>query len=336
MRRATVSVPIPSRRLTLVAGQVITAIIGLALVIPSLPLNHHAPFGTRTVSPDPLSVEAKTALLRKLDAAADSLPATKMLATPDEWYAWTIEILPYMTYEGVIHGAARPPHDVAPFYFLNSRMFHLGGMAFCRDRDGKPALGPIGYNFRYINHVSPRYADERALSVLVHEIVHMQGGPFCTGPSESVEADTQIATVEVMAAMVNHGNRAVLRPLLLDLRSMVLASIQAEVSKDEYLALVAEIANDPFEVSRAEKSLRFWYGAPGGAEELAAILRRYNVTPVNALIEAAYDGTVERIQLPDIGGYECPPCGGVLHRPFIADDLLVFWAHLDEYVEAAR
>ena len=323
----------PQRRAMLF--QAIAGLVLVATILPSLPIHRHAPFGTWSNSPDPLSVASKVALVKRLDKAADKLPKQHMLDSQQSWFDWGLEILPYMTYEGVINGLARIPYDITPFYFPSSRMFHLSGQAYCADREDRPINGPISLNRRYMNPASPRYGDERALGVLVHEMVHMQGGPFCSGKSEDLEADTQIAAMEVMAAMVNHGNRAVLRPLLLDLRSMVLASLQAEMEPDDYMALVRELANDPYDVSRAEKSLRYWHGHKGGAEELAGILLRYNVTPVNVIIEAAYDGTVERIRLPDADSYECPPCGPVSYRDFKADDLYEFWRNLDEYVDAA-
>lgn len=329
-----------SKRVLRRVGRVLLALAAVAFTvnaaIGTLPIYEQKPFGTWTVSPDSLSTEAKINLARRLDSLADRLPKQPLMTSQDEWYQWALEILPYMSYEGVINGAARIPQDVTPFFVPTARIFHVAGFAVCRDADDKPATGPVSLNVRYLNQVSPRYGDEIALSVLVHELVHMQSGPFCSGLSEDLEANTQIAAMEVMAAMVNHGNRQVLRPLLLELRAMLLAALQYDLGQTAYLDFLRTLANDPFEVARAEKSLRFWNSQPGGAAELRGILLRYNVVPVNALIEAAQDGTVERIQLVDSANYLCPPCGAVSMRPFAADDLYSFWRHMDAFVAAAE
>ncbi|HUS17833.1 MAG TPA: hypothetical protein VM536_22790 [Chloroflexia bacterium] len=303
-------------------------------VIPGLPIHHHEPFDTWTVSPNTLSVESKKALAVRLDTLADKLLDVPVITSKAEMVAWAVEILPYMAYEGIRPSQAVVPADLILDFHLTTAAFHLGGQAACRDGEDRAIIGPVFINGRYTNPVSPRYGAESALSVLVHELIHMQGGPFCTGSSEYVEANTQIATMEVMAAMVNHGNTAVLRPLLLELRALTLASLQAALPRSEYVAFLATIA-DKWEMARAEKSYRFWASDEARLRELAGILDRYNTIPLDAIIEAAYDGTAERVMVEYVQTVVIGSSGLTITKkthPLPMDDLFYLWRHLDEYV----
>lgn len=324
-KTVTVSTPAVSTIARLVFACAVIALI--VSVAAKLPIYNQPQLGVLTTSPYADSTEAKEKWALRLDALADALPPEPMLETLQDMNEWAIEILPYMAYEGLTD-TANVPADIGLFFNMNSSAFHLAGQALCRTVDEGAVLGPIILNGRYVNPKSAWYGKEQSLGVLVHELVHMQGGPFCSGKSEDLEANTQIAAMEVMAAMVNHGNRAVLRPLLLTLRDMVLSALEYDLSPEDYIAFYRTVEPDPFQVAKAEKALRHWL--PDNAYELHDILWKYNVVPVNAIIEGLGDGTVERIGLLE---WDFENSKAVV-APLKVDDLQYLFGHVDEYVAA--
>lgn len=324
----TVTIPTPPKRHALRLTVLVCALALILVGISKAPINHIEPFDL-WVNGQWDSVATKMAVVRKFDAAADKLPDEDTITTKDDMVLWAIEALPYMVYEGIIvnrQGGAVIPESLELFWRMDSRAFHLGGSAACRDLADNPANHGIVLNGRYTNPVSPWFGKEVTLGVLVHELIHMQHGPFCSGLSEDLEPNTQIATMEVLAAMVNHGNRKALKPLLMEIRAIGLSALQYELPRDEFREFLGSIEDDPYELARQEKAWRFW----GDNPELTDILRKYNAVPFNALIAAAYTGTYDRIQVEQ--PYTC--CGPLAYGPLKADDWQWFVLHMDELVEA--
>lgn len=323
----SLTLSVPKRALRWLAGVACVAVLAAA-VLPHLAIYHQEPLGIWTTTFDATSVESREKWATRLDWLADQLPAKPMLTSIEEMNEWAIEILPYMAYEGIHEPEANIPYDLGLFFAMSASAFHLAGQAMCRTLDEGEVLGPIILNGRYINPVSTWYGRETSLAVLTHELVHMQGGTFCSGKSEDLEANTQIAAMEVMAAMVNHGNKAVLRPLLLELKDMVLASLQYDLDRAAYMSFRVTLDSDPFTIAAAEKSYRHWGTA---STELKDILYKYNVVPVNAIIEGLGDGTVERVQ--SVQWNLADDTVEVL--PLQVDDLQYLFAHVDDYVRSA-
>lgn len=256
-----------------------------------------------------LSIEETKALVRRLDALADSLPVSPGIKTREDLDLWADEIVPYMEYEHVSSPAVYPT-SLEWFLDANSRRaFHVLGTAGSL----LTGCGPIEINGRVANPVSSWYGREDVYITLIHELVHVQGGIFCTGPSEQVEADTQIATMEIGAAMVNHGNLVILRPWLVEMADMGLATLQFYLSADEYEAFRREINPGALHASQRAKSLRYWESNP---QALRDILYKYNVVPWGVLTDAALSGWMVRYP--------------TLTLP--ADDLSYLLAHAGELV----
>jgi len=188
----TVTVRVPTVRPRIILGLLIAAAL-VALIAPSLPIYYHAPLGVWS-SDRTAGAATKLAFAQRMDALADRLPEQELLRSRSEWINWAYEIIPYANYEGLVPGEAVVPYDLVAFWARTARNFHVAGQAACRDPEGQPIVGPVALNLRYINRVSPWYGSEHSLGVLVHELVHMQGGPFCSGASEDLEANTQIAS----------------------------------------------------------------------------------------------------------------------------------------------
>lgn len=282
--------------------------------------------GLVAIPPDP--VHSTMELVRRFDSLADQLPKEELLTSLGDMELWALEVLPYMEYEGLALQTVWPA-DLTLFYEDGSKAFHVAGRAACRDVTALFGRGPVWMNFRYTNPHATWYGAGTSLGTLVHELIHIQGGPFCTGESEDLESNTQIAMVEVLSAMVNHGNKPALRTLLLELRSIGLSALQYELSREEYVAFLDSISDDPFEMARADKSYRYWM-TQGGEQALREILFKYNLTPWNAIVEGAADGTVERVQLPTWG--RGPHSS---FAPMLADDMAYFFAHAEELVAQA-
>lgn len=271
-----------------------------------------------------ISLRETADFVRRMDGLYDQLaqePVT--IINDDELIAWALEILPYMAYEGVT-AAPVVPYGVSWFWAPNNRMFHVAGTASCG------AFGAPGafLNVRYANPVSAWYGDEN-LSTLVHELIHVQGGTFCSGSSADLEANTSIATVEVLAAMVNDGNALALPSLLDDLRGMGLSRLRFYLPTAEYAAFRAEIlGTDPFVVAQFEKRTRAWAANPAGLQD---VLWKYSVVPHDALLLGVTSECVcvERVKVQTVIA-PMPPV--YEDKPLVVDDLRYFLERAESFV----
>lgn len=256
---------------------------------------------------------------RRMDAALDRLPPMAGLVAQGDLVAYALEILPYFNYEGLVPQPVIPI-DLGWFWWPNNRMFHVAGVALCGNY-GPPQLA---LNLRFSNVASPWYGQEN-LSTLVHELVHVQGGTFCSGESADLEANTQIATIEVLAAMANDGNALALRSLLYDLRGMALGTLRYFLPEAEYEAFRWELlGNEGW--SRYEKQARAWARNPSALQD---VLNKYSVVPLNALWHGIEIGQVERVQV------RTQQDSILIDTPLRVDDLQWLLLNLDRMVGIA-
>jgi len=165
--------------------------------------------------------------------------------------------------------------------------------------------GFIVLNQRY---VTPSWADNDWLGVLVHELVHAQG--YFVGESSTLEAQTELVATEVLAAMANLDYPGARVALLDGLRRDALAmafyiaqfggapifSTYAPVGKPSpsdaaMLARVSEARASvftPTELARSERRIRWWMQAP---VEYFGVLSRYVVKVTTMQIDAACSGS---------------------------------------------
>lgn len=222
-----------------------------------------------TVAIGPSHTQTEKFALR-VDAALDSMEEPEFRAA-DLYPHWAYEIYPYFEYEGLTHTPDREP-PVLLWHTASEAVehIHLGGYTYCKDE--------VWVNIRAVKRVSVRYNDPSWLAVFVHEMVHTLGGGFCEGASADLESRTQLGTLEVLAAVANHGNKVALYALLDELRDIAMGSLWLEaINKgtiDQYRDFVNRVYDgEPLEISRWEKSYRFWKSDP---QTIREILYRYS------------------------------------------------------------
>ena len=269
------------------------------------------------------SVGEALAFARRLTPLINELPVGKGIQTQQDAYDWTLEMVPYLTYEGVSL-AGQLPADIKFFWTSGVRQLHVLGTAYC---DSNGPVENVYLNLGYANPASSLYGGEDSLWTLLHELIHMQGGTFCSGASEDLEANTQIATAEVAAAMVNRGNVALLRPLLDELRSMALEYVRAWVSEADYRVVRGEIlGTDPMVVARFEKSSRYWAADPAQLQDL---LVKYGAVPFESIWTGVQDGGYSRVSVPYLIWNETHYYQVVAYGPLPADDLTYLLTHAE-------
>lgn len=188
----------------------------------------------------------------RLDRIADSLEALPIERTSETLELLAQEIVQYYAYDGITDRCSLPPVDWRSYG---------GDMAFHVLGSYSWAFGPhININARYGNPWSPRwYARVDLLAVLVHELGHAQG---IAGADMWTEAATQIAMVEVLAAMVRDRNPYALVPLLRELQgfaeSYAMEIALREDRMEEYRAHVRRVANNAYEIASFERAMAHW------------------------------------------------------------------------------
>jgi hypothetical protein len=293
----------------IVAG-VVLALIGISLV---------------TLSSDPPNNTPAEKLALRVDAVLDSMEPPEF-ASEDIDPFWTYEIAPFFEYEGLLGPGDdlfdpslldyTPPEVVWDPQVDGVSHNHLLGYTYCENQ--------VFLNIRVINHVSAWYGWERnPIATLTHEMIHTLGGDFCAPfDSETAESTTQSATLEVLAALANQGNRAALYSLLLELKDaaedVVLAQALADDDLDGFREFRRQLDPSATEEARFEKSMRFW---SKDMDTLKGILDRYSVL----VFENVQAGQVV-MYLPD---------GNFKLDVLKLDDLGYVLAHMEELADDA-
>jgi hypothetical protein len=291
-----------------------------------------------------------------LDVLVDKFSAKERVMPVDqqEITAWSLEVLPYFAYERLVNYPVMPD-SIAFTPYLDGMMHnHILGRAQCTDLPGLDLPKTIEMNLRTANPRSAWYGkSDYFLPTLIHELIHIQG--VC-GDGELSETSTQVVTLEVLASLVNHGNRAVLYPLLLELRDMALAWMNYEAfqahddwikepaeSRDspdpieEYAEFRATIVDDAFGNSRWEKARRFWGQDASHQSHYRYILKAYNWGVFEKLLVGFKTGEAPELYVPDYtldrpGSYRVNT-NYPGHRDFPIDDLIYVLKHAAELVE---
>lgn len=214
---------------------------------------------------------------------------------PDNIYAYGIEsnmvwmadyirvIVPYMAYENATPNPIHP-WSAGMVPFAGETSFHVAGRMLPNDNT-------ILLNERYV--LDARWSDQRrALTTLVHELVHIQRGAYISGSSAELESATSIATVEVLAAMCNYGDELACASFWHDIESLSRASLIVQLDEYGLLPLYELYSNifwrDNAEVDAYAKAMRYWDTVPGG---LMTIRTKYQLVPWQFILEAVTKGT---------------------------------------------
>jgi hypothetical protein len=204
-------------------------------------------------------------------------------------------IVPFFSYEKATFKGVYP-EILGVIPFVDYENFHIAGRMI-------PTQGRIALlNERFF--FDPNWSDERrALEVLVHELVHVQGGNYIEGSSESLESKTSIVTIEVMAAMCNYGDPVACDAFYLEIHHLARTALHIRLAEKGYGHVYEWIANtlwrDEVEQAKYEKAMRFWSEDMDG---LMTIRKKYSLIPYEYMLEAIQDTD---IILLDTGHKNC-------------------------------
>jgi hypothetical protein len=273
----------------------------LAVVAGVLLLVIGASAAATTTADDPLA--AQEAFVLRLDRMADALPA--VLSPTDDLALQQLakEILPFTGYEHLTAVVKAPTGHIQYAYWSTPDMnFHVLGTAACI------AGTDVTLNARTTNGWSSWFGRPEMMWALTHELIHMQGGPFCTGTSEALESATQIATVEVMSAMVEYGDTRMLLPLLTGLRDMGISALESTMPAAQFEQLWNSVyaSDGPLRKARWDKANRHWAADPLALNDL---LTKYYAVPWKAILGGIATGSVSSVQVlcaSTYSGYAAP------------------------------
>ncbi|KKQ99001.1 MAG: hypothetical protein UT24_C0029G0013 [Candidatus Woesebacteria bacterium GW2011_GWB1_39_12] len=267
-----------------------------------------------------LSFEETRDMVLYFDQISDLLPPAPIIPMNQKNMALlAIEVLPLMKSEGAV-GMVRYPQVLEPVAYPDERHVQVLGQSNCNNA----ALA----TFRYANPFSGSYGDTEWMGVEIHELVHVQQyqaslkGKACTYPTtENTENTAQIVSWEIMAAMLNYGDRKMIYPLMDELKYRTLGANLALAMEDkrlnEYKKLAQKVNPSSMDAARRNKMDRYWKGRESERRE---ILTNYGLQPMERLVYAIRenDSKVEGLALPD----EYNTKGQLYTKPFLVDDLV--------------
>lgn len=252
-----------------------------------------------------LNIDTPEKLALKIDTILDK--ETPLEITEDDLVnKWPKEIAPYFEYEFLTNGEAKIP-KVQFFEATDAfHCFHILGFTFVFDQSGS-----IFLNDKFRNNVSPKYHSIQSLVTLVHETAHIQGGEFTGMDAVVCEKNAQLATLEVLAAMANHGNKYARQALLDELRDISLGVVLHRAIKSSDMTGYRNLAARIYGQER-DKGMRRWDQV--GLSKLEDILMKYSVSVYDDFQDFQFVAKAEGDKSP---------------RIFIMDDLQAFLDDLD-------
>ena len=247
----------------------------------------------------------------RLDKALDNLPVVTVDVTADSLADWSSEIVPYFEENGMISTGVYPTEIKIKFYPDARGALHIAGQSNCGTL--------IAVNERFSRPVSTWYRRVWVLSVLVHELAHVQQGPLCAQlPTQKVETTAQIVSIEVMASMALSGNKAMRAAFLDEFRDIVMSTAWYYGTKPAYRQAYLDLLKKVYDSEQRGRQERAFLSWKGQENALQNILLAYSAIPLQTLMAAHWSGK----PIPDLA---IPA-----KRPFAADDFSYFLDHLED------
>lgn len=269
--------------------------------------------------------EGAVEICLKADVLADSIQELypPQFRTLLDAQMFVYEVGPYAVYERILpaeydfNADSSGPRTMVPStanlskveatFYGGDRSFHLLGTAQCYTPNGGFSDAAFNVNIRYFNPASPLYNRPDSLNkVLVHELVHMQG--VCTnddygGLNADVETATQIATLEILAAMTSHSNVYGLLPFIREIQGYAADVVYLWALENDNMDFYKEnvlqhTMSSSFKMAGFEKSLAHWQESFSQEFRLIEILKRYGVKPYEYILEALNHPRLETRKMP--------------------------------------
>lgn len=204
------------------------------------------------------------------------------------------EIWPYY----YLNGINENPIDIKSInirQFDADENFYLLGESYCR-RDND-----IYLNARFVNKWSPWYGKPQIIATLAHEIGHTYA-KICNY-DDTVEAAAQLASMEVLAAMVRDGNKVALLPFLADVNQLaegyyLYSCINDRTMYDYRNRYVAQLPNSAYQLAAYDKIYLVW--KVDNFKNHKEFLEDYTVTPYLMLCHAAASNDHLTPKLPSV------------------------------------
>ena len=226
-------------------------------------------------------------------------------------------IIPFFEYENI---SEMPTYPGAVIFepMPGQRSFHILGMAGVPRNEGD--IGAVYMNERFT--IEDFRSDERLLlSTLVHELLHFQRGDFLGGEpnwleSSAYEANTQAATIEVLAAMCNYRNEVACKAFWDEIYAYARGSFRMRLRRWGLESLYYPIADllwwDNVDRRAADKNLRYWEGDMDRKNYLYSIIYSYQQRPwekvvIPGILGAPLDTGLEGKCDVTTAGIRCEP-----------------------------
>lgn len=277
------------RRLVILLAVIVMATgvpLGAARTIDRITVD---PLGLFFDSEEALTFRGAITIAKTLDQLGDMLEMPPLPHDGKGMIMLTGEIVPYYYYDRIVEGKAQ---YLAPQWsvFEGDGYFHVAG----RCRVGNNPI--VWINVRFANPYSSWYGRAGMFSVLVHELAHSQG-IFRMGDPMS-EPATQLATVEVLAAMARDQNvwavPAFIREVQGYAHDYAFSRALQEDRMEEFEAYLSTVHADVYGFAKYKRAMDHW---ADDMPELRRILKHYGEQPYILLVKALNDPAYQSVEL---------------------------------------
>ena len=213
----------------------------------------------------------------KPDYKDDRLVSEWGLLSNSSWMLdQVMTIVPYFAYEG-INPDPYYPHSVIFVPLQGENAFHLGGQTDCTQR--------IIVNEKYAKEMQ-NWEVYQLLGTLTHELTHMQLGRFCSQTNYGADAETytQVATLEVLAAMCNHSVEFACDSFWDEFSYQSASSLRAKWPDRFYEMFARMFIRNDMEDQYGDKSWRYWHQDLGHILSLDTIVTKYGARPYDDFV----------------------------------------------------
>lgn len=236
-----------------------------------------------------LTFEGALAIAEQLDRIADRLEMPPVPNSREELVVLAIEIIPFYYYDRIVEGEKKLPPII--WHLMDGdNNFHVLGRCYPGERPS------VQINIRFANPWSSWYGKDALFSTLVHELGHAQG--IYKYNDADTEPATQLATLEVLAAMSRDNNVRALKSFVRELQGyaadFAFSRALQDDRLDEFRVHLDRTGSGIYTRAKFERSMDHW---ASDMERLEYILEHYGEVPFRLLVEALNDPAYRSAEL---------------------------------------